>query len=80
MRKVTFQREKLVVTSGSDLPQILTLIPDEYIRPDPSSTINRRGGNGIMNLVNFEGTAIGDFFASKSPSYQGVELILKNQL
>lgn len=57
---------RLVITSSVDLPEVITLIPDEYVRPDPipkaiDSVVKEYDEGHIKN------SAIIDFLKRKSP-------------
>ncbi len=57
----------IVVTANTELPSLVTLIPDEYVRPDP---IPKAITDVVSNYEKgiFADTAIADFLLKKQPS------------
>ncbi|ALO34550.1 helicase [Colwellia sp. MT41] len=64
------EKGTIVLTSRHELPSLVTLIPNEYVRPEPIpsaiTAVIKEYENGI-----FEGTAIADFLLKRSPRIKG---------
>jgi hypothetical protein len=60
----------IVLTSKNELPTLITLIPDEYVRPDPIPSAITAVVNNYEKGI-FEGTAIADFLMKRQPRIRG---------
>lgn len=62
----------IVLSSKNELPSTVTLIPDNYVRPDPIPSAIAAVIENYENEI-FEGTAIADFLLKRQPRFKGKE-------